>query len=188
VADQHQPAAILTDPCQNRGVQETPEELAALQHLLDESIGSSGAHLTGIVTPPRRLSARQLVAALTGMKVLVVATVTAAGEPRTSCVDGHFLHGTWAFSTAASAHKARHLRARPALSATHVDGERLGVFTHGHADYITADDAAFGPLEEHFVAHYGSSPRQWCPDPIFVYVRPTWMVGFAMNAAEFPDS
>src|SRR5262245_54282633 len=112
-------------------MKETPEELAALQRRLDESIGSSGEHLIGIVTPPRRLSARQLVAALTGMKVLVVATVTAAGEPRTSCVDGHFLHGTWLFSTAGSAYKARHLRARPTLSATHVDGERLAVFTHG---------------------------------------------------------
>ncbi len=169
-------------------MKETAEELAALQGLLDESIGSSGAHLTGIVTPPRRLAARQLTTALTGMKVLVVATVTAAGEPRTSCADGHFLHGTWMFSTAGSAYKARHLRARPAVSATHVDGERLAVFTHGQAEYITPDDAAFGPLEEHFVAHYQSSPRDWSPDPVFIRIRPTWMVGFAMDAAEFPDS
>jgi Pyridoxamine 5'-phosphate oxidase len=169
-------------------MKETPEELAGLQRLLDESISSSGAHLTGIVTPPRRLSARQLVTALTGMKVLVVATVTAAGEPRTSCVDGHFRHGTWVFSTAGSAYKARHLRARPALSATHVDGERLAVFTHGRAEYLTVDDAGFGPLEEHFIAHYHSSPRDWSPDPVFIRIRPTWMVGFAMNAAEFAES
>src|SRR5262245_33444161 len=169
-------------------MKETPEELAGLQRLLDESISSSGAHLTGIVTPPRRLSARQLVAALTGMKVLVVATVTAAGEPRTSCVDGHFLHGTWMFGTDAKAHKARHLRARPAVSVTHADGERMAAFTHGRAEYITERDPGFWPYEEHFIAHYGSSPRDWGPDPVFVRVRPTWMVGYAMNAAEFPDS
>ncbi|MGE5830032.1 MAG: pyridoxamine 5'-phosphate oxidase family protein [Micromonosporaceae bacterium] len=169
-------------------MKETPDELGVLQRLLDESIGSAGAHLVDIVTPPRRLSARQLVAALTGMKVLVVATVTAAGEPRTSCVDGHFLNGTWVFSTAGSAHKARHLKARPAVSATHADGERLAVFTHGQAEYIAADNPAFAPFDEHFTAHYGSSPREWCPDPVFLRVRPTWMIGFAMNASEFPES
>ncbi|HZN77279.1 MAG TPA: pyridoxamine 5'-phosphate oxidase family protein [Micromonosporaceae bacterium] len=167
-------------------MQETPEELAALQRLLDESIGSSGQHLVDIVQESWRLSAQQLVTALTGMKVLVVATVTAAGEPRTSCVDGHFLHGTWMFSTAASAYKARHLRVRPALSVTHVDGERMAVFAHGYAEYLTPGDDGFEPLEAHFVAHYGSSPREWSPNPVFVRLRPTWMVGFAMNATEFP--
>lgn len=169
-------------------MKETPEELEALRRLLDDSVGSSGAHLTGIISKPRRLSARQLVAALTGMKVLVVATVTAAGEPRTSCVDGHFLHGTWIFGTDAAAYKARHLRARPALSVTHADGERMAVFTHGYGEYITVQDPGFQPLDEHFIAHYGSSPRDWGPDPVFVRVRPTWMVGYAMNAVEFPES
>jgi pyridoxamine 5'-phosphate oxidase-like protein len=122
------------------------------------------------------------------MKVLVVATVTAAGEPRTSCADGHFLHGTWIFGTAAAAHKARRLRSRPALSATHVDGERMAVFTHGHGEYITVQDPGFQPLDEHFIAHYGSSPRDWGPDPVFVRIRHTWMVGYAMEAAQFPAS
>ena len=169
-------------------MKETPEELAALQRLLDSSIAGSGAHLTGIVSAPRRLTARQLVTALTGMKVLVVATVTAAGEPRTSCVDGHFLNGTWMFGTSADAVKARHLRARPALSATHADGERMAVFTHGTAEYITTDDPRFEPYDTHFIAHYGSSSRDWGPTPVFVRIRPTWMVGYAMEAAEFPES
>ena len=167
---------------------ETREELEALQRLIDKSVGSSGAHLTGIVTPPRRLSAGQLVAALTGMKVIVVATVTATGEPRTSCADGHFWHGTWIFGTDASAHKARHLRARPALSVTHADGERMALFTHGHAELIAVQDPGFQPLDEHFIAHYGSSPKEWSADPVFIRVRPTWMIGYAMNAAEFPES
>jgi len=169
-------------------MKETPEELAAMQSLLDRSIAGSGRHLTSIVTEPRRLTARQLVTALTGMRVLVVATVTAAGEPRTSCVDGHFLNGTWMFGTSASAVKARHLRTRPALSATHADGERMAIFTHGTAEYITPDEPGFAPYEEHFIAHYGSSPRDWGPTPVFVRVRPTWMVGYAMTAADFPES
>jgi hypothetical protein len=169
-------------------MKETPEEVLALQRLLDASISSSGPHLTGIIKASRRLTARQLVTALTGMKVLVVATVTALGEPRTSCVDGHFLNGTWMFGTSAGAAKARHLRARPALSATHADGERMAVFTHGTAEYISPENPAFEPYEEHFIAHYGSSPRDWGPTPVFVRIRPTWMVGFAMIAAEFAES
>ena len=168
-------------------MKETPEELRALQQLIDTSIGSAGTHLLDIITPPRRLTAGQLVAALSGMKVIVVATVTAAGEPRTSCVDGHFLHGTWIFSTDSGAHKARHLRARPAVSLTHVDGERMAVFTHGHAELTTARDAEFPRFEDHFIAHYGSSPRDWSSDPVFVRVRPIWMVGFSMQAEEFPS-
>ena len=122
------------------------------------------------------------------MKVLVVATVTAAGEPRTSCVDGHFLNGTWVFGTSADAVKARHLRARPAVSATYADGERMAVFTHGTADYITTDDPAFAKYDEHYIAHYGSSPRDWGPTPVFVRIRPMWMVGYAMEASKFPES
>jgi hypothetical protein len=169
-------------------MRETPEELAALQRLLDESIGSAGPHLLAIVSESRRLSAPQLVTALTGMKVLVVATVTAAGEPRTSCVDGHFLHGTWIFSTDGRSYKARHSRVRPAVSVTHVDGERMAVFAHGYVDYITPGDPGFAPLDDHFVAHYGSSPSDWGPEPVFLRLRPTWMVGFAMNATEFPSA
>jgi hypothetical protein len=169
-------------------MKETPEELDALQRLLDASIAGSGPHLTDIIKPGRQLTARQVVTALTGMKVLVVATVTAAGEPRTSCVDGHFLNGTWMFGTSAGAVKARHLRTRPALSATHADGERMAVFTHGIAEYIAPENPAFGPYDEHFIAHYGSSPRDWGPTPVFVRIRPTWMVGFAMSAAEYPES
>lgn len=169
-------------------MKETAEELADLQRLLDASIATSGPHLTGIISAPRRLTARQLVRALTGMKVLVVATVTAAGEPRTSCVDGHFLHGTWVFGTDAGAVKARHLRARPAISATHADGERMAVFAHGTAEYIRPDDPGFQAYDEQYIAHYGSSPREWGPGPVFIRIRPTWMVAYAMNATEFPDS
>ena len=169
-------------------MRETPEELAAMQRLLDASIAVSGPHLTAIVSAPRRLNSRQLVTALTGMKVLVVATVTASGEPRTSCVDGHFLNGTWVFGTSESAMKAQHLKARPAISATHADGERLAVFTHGTAAYITPDDPGFGRYDEHYIGHYGSSPRDWGPTPVFVQIRPTWMVGYAMTASEFPES
>ena len=56
---------------------ETPKEVAALQDLLDRSIAGSTEHLRAIIRDQRVLSAEDLVALLTGMKVLSVATVTA---------------------------------------------------------------------------------------------------------------
>jgi general stress protein 26 len=167
-------------------VRETPEELAALQRLLDRSIGRSGGHLTGIISEQRRLDARQVVKELSGMKVLVVATVNAAGEPRTSCVDGHFRSGAWLFGTDESARKARDLKARPAVSCTYVDGERVAVFTHGHAEYVAKGHPDFAAYDDYYREQYGSAPSSWTPGPVFIRVRPTWMVGYAMNAARLP--
>lgn len=169
-------------------MRETQPEIDELQALLDRSIRGSGRHLTGIITPERRLSARQVITALQGMRVLVLATVTAAGEPRTSCVDGHFLHGTWLFSTDESAVKARHLKARPALSCTHVDGERVAVFMHGYADYITAERPEYAEHDAYFTEYYGSSPTTWGPSIVFIQVKPTWMAAYASNPAEFPEA
>lgn len=94
-------------------------------------------HLRGIIHGDRTLSARQVAALLTGMKVISAATVTAQGEPRISAMDGHFLHGTWTFSTSRSAATARHLAARPAVSVAHVDHEEFAVFSRGHAVEVT---------------------------------------------------
>ncbi|HEX5299677.1 MAG TPA: pyridoxamine 5'-phosphate oxidase family protein, partial [Streptosporangiaceae bacterium] len=78
---------------------ETPEELDELQQLLDRSAAGAGSHLRGIITDERRLSAAQLTGRLTGMRLLVAATVTADGRPLAGPVDGYFLHGTFWFSS-----------------------------------------------------------------------------------------
>jgi general stress protein 26 len=162
---------------------ETSEETAALQSLLDASIARATGHLRAIITDERTLTAEQLVALLTGMKVLAVATVTAAGEPRISALDGHFLHGTWTFSTSGTSAKARHLAARPAVSVAHVDGEDLALFTHGYADLMQP-----GPerdeVEAHWTAHYGSSPWSWGDDIRMYRLRMTWAVAYAFERDE----
>jgi general stress protein 26 len=162
---------------------ETSEETAALQSLLDASIARATGHLRAIITDERTLTAEQLVAVLTGMKVLSVATVTAAGEPRISALDGHFLHGTWTFSTSGTSAKARHLSARPAVSVAHVDGEDLALFTHGYADLMQP-----GPerdeVEAHWTAHYGSSPWSWGDDIRMYRLRMTWAVAYAFERDE----
>jgi hypothetical protein len=113
--------------------------------------------------------------------------VTSSGEPRTSAVDGHFLHGEWLFGTDARAHKARQMKANPAVSATYADGERVAVFTHGYIDYIDREHPLFDACDAHFINHYKSSPKDWSPDPVFFKLRPKWMVGYAFNASEFPS-
>jgi hypothetical protein len=60
-------------------VLETPTEIDRLQELLDRSAAAAGAHLKGIASDDHRLSAVQVCERLQGMRLLVVATVTADG-------------------------------------------------------------------------------------------------------------
>jgi general stress protein 26 len=160
---------------------ETPEELARLQALLDASHARATEHLRGIIHDDRTLSATHIAGLLTGMKVITAATVTAAGEPRISAMDGHFLHGTWTFSTSRTAAKARHLAARPAVSVAHVDGEQLAVFSHGSAVELRGDELA--EVDRHWTGHYGSSPLSW-GDVVMYRLEPSWMVGYAWKREE----
>jgi general stress protein 26 len=162
-------------------VYETDAEIAALQELLDASHAGSTGHLRSIIHDERVLSAHDLVALLTGMKVLSVATVTARGEPRISAVDGHFLHATWSFSTSGTAAKARHLRARPQVSVAHVDNEELAVFSHGRVEELAERDDDYEETLDHWTRHYGSSPLGWGPDIRIYRYRPAWMVGYAWH-------
>jgi hypothetical protein len=160
---------------------ETDAEVAALQELLDRSLAGATDHLHAIIHGDRVLRATDLVAVLTGMKVLSVATVSAGGEPRISALDGHFLHATWSFSTSGTAAKARHLKARPAASVAHIDGEEMALFSHGQALPLTPDHPRWEETLDHWTRHYGGSPLDWGPDIRFYDYRPHWMVGYAFK-------
>jgi general stress protein 26 len=160
---------------------ETTAELDALQRLLDDSRAGSTEHLQSIITDARTLSARDLARLLTGMRVLSVATVTAAGEPRISALDGHFLHATWTFSTSGTAAKAKHLRARPAVSVAHIDGETMAVFGHGRAEEMREADPDWDETIGHWTAYYGSSPLTWGDDIRIYRFRPKWTVAYAAD-------
>lgn len=117
---------------------ETSEDLAVLQTLLDESYASAGEHLRSIFSPKNRCSAPDLVAALEGVFVIHLATVTAKGEPLVAPVDGLFYRGRLFFGLPRGAQRARHLRARPQVSASYTDGD-FGLIVHGVAQEITDD-------------------------------------------------
>ncbi|HVF75526.1 MAG TPA: pyridoxamine 5'-phosphate oxidase family protein [Acidimicrobiales bacterium] len=115
---------------------ETPDDMAALQALLDDSYERAGKHLREIVTPERRLSAEQVCERLQGMRLLVVATVTADGRPISGPFDGIFYRGAFYFGSSPESVRFRHIRKRPWVSATHLPGEELSVSVHGKAAIV----------------------------------------------------
>ena len=146
---------------------ETADEVASLELLLDGSFAGAGEHLSGIISPQRRLSARDLCRYLVGVRHFTVATTTARGEPRCSAVDGLFLHGRFWFSTGAHAFKAVHFAQRPHVSASaaHVVGDDVGVFVHGTARLVPGGPGGADTLRPYWRAVYGGSPDDWVLAP-----------------------
>jgi hypothetical protein len=163
---------------------ETPEEMAALQDLLDVSMATAGSHLRDIITDERRLSAQELTDRLPGMRLLVLATVTADGRPLAGPVDGYFLHGTFWFSSGSEAVRIRHLAARPACSATYLPGDELAVTVHGRAARVSLDDRACSELRQAMLDEYlpkqGPSFEEWLDnaDAVGVRIAPEKMFTF----------
>ncbi len=168
------------------GVHESPDEITALQALLDASLSRATDHLQSIVAE-RTMTAEQLVEVLTGMCTLALSTVTAKGEPRISGVDGHFLHGRWHFGTARTAAKARHLAARPAASVAHLRGEDLGVFTHGTVEVLNPSEGEpaedWPELLSYFQDFYGAEAFDWDREVVYYRLHPQWMTVYAPDVA-----
>jgi general stress protein 26 len=161
---------------------ETTDELAELQALFDRSLRRSGEHLRSIIEEGSRTPSAEIVCRqLEGMRVLVVATVGADGRPRTSAVDGHFLHGRWVFTTSGDARKVRDLRRNPAVSVSYVDGERFALFTHGDAEFLEPGQPDHDAVDGHLTSHYGNSPSQWGPSIAYVRIVPRWSVAYAFD-------
>jgi hypothetical protein len=129
-------------------VRETDADLARLQQLLDASYAAAGPHLLRIHDRERRLDA-------------TLATVSAAGRPVSGPVDGVFLGGSFHFGSSPDSARARHIAARPEVSATHLPAEELAVTVHGEAvpvDVGAPEGAGLrAALLEIYVPRYGES-------------------------------
>src|SRR3954454_9461394 len=138
---------------------ETPEDLAALQDLLDRSYAAAGPHLLRIHTAERRMTATEVAGALPGMRLLALATSTADGRPIVGPVDGMFYRGAFHFGSSPDSVRFRHLRVRPQVSATHLPGEQLSITVHGRAapvDVRVPEGAGFRrTLLDVYVPRYG---------------------------------
>lgn len=166
---------------EDTGVHETAEEVERLQALLDATRARAGEHLLGIFEGPgpfRRLDAAELVERLTGMRLLSVATVNSRGQPRVAPVDGHFHRGRFFFGSPSNAYKLRHLRANPAISAVHYEGERLYVQVHGTARLFTVGDPDFADLDARWKQHYGGSVTGLGQGMYLVRIEPERMLAY----------
>jgi uncharacterized pyridoxamine 5'-phosphate oxidase family protein len=166
---------------------ESEEDIRDLQSLIDRTFARANPHLTAIVKPERRLTARQIVRYLQGTKHVAFATVNERGEPRVAPLDGVFIRGRFTVSTGGRAARLRHLRANPACSAAHMDGDTVGIVVHGHATILGRDDEGVEDIEPVWRDIYGSSPFSWDEGVVFMRIEPSSMWTFALNPESFPE-
>lgn len=161
-------------------MRETPDDMAWLQALLDRSYAAGGKHLLDIHTTAARLDVETVVERLAGMNVFVVATVSSNGRVFTGPVDGFLFRGRVHFGTSPTALRARHLSARPTVSATHVRGEELVVTVHGTARPLDlrGADADFAELTRE---HYGTGWDEWPDAPAAWAIEPDRMLAADMS-------
>jgi Pyridoxamine 5'-phosphate oxidase len=165
-------------------VHETAEDLAELQDLLDRSYAAAGRHLLRIHTPERRLDAEQVVARLTGMCLLALATVTADCRPIVGPVDGIFYRGAFHFGSAPDSVRFRHICSRPQVSATHLPGEELAVTVHGTAEPAdTSPDSPFRRvLRDIYIPRYGAEWEEMLDrGAVYARIAPERVFAFHMD-------
>jgi hypothetical protein len=161
-------------------VHETADDLADLQRLLDASRAAAGSHLRDVFADERALSASEVVTLLEGVRILAVSTVSAAGEPIVAPLDGILYRGALHVGTSRASVRARHLAARPAVSAAWIDGERFAVIVHGRAVPVDlADPAAAGfraCLVELYAPRFGDGWSDWAAaEAVYYRIEPRKM-------------
>ncbi len=163
---------------------ERPDDLAALQAVIDDSYANATAHLLSIHEAERRLDAAAVAAELTGMRLLVLATTTRDGRPITGPVDGVFYRGRFHFGSSPDSVRFRHIRERSEVSVTHLPGEQLAISVHGTAEIIDVgapEHAEFRQtLLDIYLPRYGDA---WLPileGGTFARVHPRRMFTFSM--------
>lgn len=166
---------------------ETEAEIEMLQAMFDAHLARANKHMTNILTPDRRLTARQVVTYLQGTKHVAFATVTSKGEPRVSPLDALFIHGRFTLSTGIEATKISHLRRNPACSAVHVDGDRIAVAVNGTVEWITRDHPDHDEIHGAVMKNYESDPYDW-GDIVLFRIEPATMWAYAFKTEEFPEA
>lgn len=163
---------------------ERPEDLAALQQLIDDSYAAAGDHLREIHAAERRLDAEGLASRLDGMCLLTLATTTRDGRPITGPVDGVFYRGAFHFGSSPASLRFRHLGARPAVSATHLPGEHFAVTVHGAArriDVGAEEHAEFRQtLLDIYLPRYGDAWLEVLDGAAFARIEPRRIFAFWM--------
>jgi Pyridoxamine 5'-phosphate oxidase len=164
---------------------ETPDDLRALQELLDRSAALGGRHLSDVISAERRLTAEQVCEHLQDMCLLVLATVSSSGRPFAGPVDGFFYRGTFHFGSAPDSLRFRHIRRSPWVSASHLPGEHLQVTVHGRAELIDVsapEHSGFRQtLLDYYLGRYGAQWEDFLDEgPAYARIDPERMFTFSM--------
>jgi hypothetical protein len=117
-----------------------------------------------------RSSAHDLSDALAGIFVINLAVVTSKGEPLVAPVDGLFYRGRLWFGLPPRSLRVRILRARPAVSATHMQGELTDdggrcLIVHGHAEEVRFGHPMFEGYARYALGLYGLPLPDFTKDP-----------------------
>jgi uncharacterized pyridoxamine 5'-phosphate oxidase family protein len=161
---------------------ETADDLARLQDLLDRSHAAAGPHLRSIITEERRLDAAALAERLTGMCLLVLATVTRDGRPIAGPVDGIFYRGAFHFGSSPESIRFRHIARNPNVSATHLPGEELSVTVHGKATRVETTGGLRQALLDIYVPRYGAEWEKFLDSgPVYARIDAERMFTFHME-------
>ncbi|MGZ4345191.1 MAG: pyridoxamine 5'-phosphate oxidase family protein [Solirubrobacteraceae bacterium] len=164
---------------------ETPEDLAELAALLHDSYANAGPHLLAIHDPARRATPEEIVARLQGMRLLVLATVSAKGRPLTGPVDGIFYRGAFHFASSHDSTRIRHIRVRPCVSATHLPGEEFAVTVHGMAQILEMSAPENAGLRQTlldiYTPQYGESWEEFMDAATYARIDAERMFAFRSN-------
>ena len=164
-------------------MRETTADLDRVQGLLDRSHDAAGSHLRSIITPERRLTADEVCDRLQGMSLLALATVSSAGRPLVSPVDGIFYRGDFWFGSAPDALKFRHIEQSPYVSATHLPGEQLAITVHGTAQRVDVEQPEHAGFAEVCVEIYGDGWRDWGAGAAYARIDASHLFTFHLEPA-----
>ncbi|MGI9642019.1 MAG: pyridoxamine 5'-phosphate oxidase family protein [Acidimicrobiia bacterium] len=163
---------------------ETPADLVQLQDLLDDTYEGAGTHVRAIITPERRQVAADIAARLTGVRLLVLATVTADCRPLAGTVDGLFYRGQFWFGSSQNSVRFRHLRKRPQVSAVHYDGEEFSITVHGRAVEVDVEAPENAGFRDFCVDIYGAEWTNWAAKAPYARIDADKMFTFYLDPAE----
>ncbi len=167
---------------------ETPEDLVALQALLDHSYAAAGGHLRTVITPERRLSAEEVAERLTGVCIMGLGTTSSDGRPFVAPVDGLFYRGQFWFGSAPDSLRFVHIRRDPHVSASYVPAEELGITIHGTAEILDVASDEHAGFSDFCVGIYGEGWRNWGGGAIYARIDARRMYTFYLDPALAGDS
>src|SRR5581483_170456 len=170
-------------------MQESAEDLARLQALIDRGIAQAGPFLrSSFEMPEHSLSARQVVSVFEGNTVVALSTATAGGEPRVAPIGCLLIGGVFYIPTTRTAARYRMVRRQPKVALTAFEGIDLAVIVQGTARPVHQDDADYARIEALHLEFGGTSPSGWgepdngcylaiVPDSIITYARYPEQIG-----------